>query len=59
MYGKNIHIIYHNEMNLYHAPKISVNFGTQAVQLLLNHKYNKGLKSRNSIVDCYVTVLLL
>ena len=55
MYG----IIYHNDMNFDHAPKIPVNFGTLTAQSLLNHKYHKDLKSRSSIVDRYVTISLL
>ena len=38
MYGKNIHIIYHNELYFYHALKLSVNLGTKTAQSLLNHK---------------------
>ena len=29
MYGKNLHIIYHNEANFYHDKKMSVSFVTQ------------------------------
>ena len=38
MYGKNIHIICHDEVNFYHVIKISLNFGTYTAEYLLNHK---------------------
>ena len=39
MYGKNIHSIYHNDVNFYYVIKISVKFGTYTAQSLLNHKW--------------------
>ena len=38
MYGKNININYHYEVNFYYVIKNSVNFDTQTTQSLLNHK---------------------